>query len=156
MTKKSPIHALEVPPRNRPSLYPEAFASLVEGREKRQLGDYFGLVNFGINLTRLKPNAISALRHAHSKQDEFMYILQGNPTLITDDGKSQLSSGMCIGFPAGGDNANNLVNETSEDVLYLEIGDRTPVDEAVYPDDDIQANLIDGKWAFTHKNGEPY
>lgn len=156
MTKKSPIQALEVQPRKIPSLYPEAFASLVEGREKRQLGDYFGLCNFGINLTRLKPNAISALRHAHSKQDEFMYILQGNPTLITDDGKSQLLPGMCIGFPAGGDNANNLVNETSEDVLYLEIGDRTPDDEVVYPDNDIQAKFINGKWAFTHKNGEPY
>lgn len=156
MTKKSPIQAFEVPPRKAPSIYPEAFASLVEGREKRQLGDYFGLANFGINLTRLKPNAISALRHAHSKQDEFMYILQGNPTLITDDGKSKLSPGMCIGFPASGDNAHNLVNETSEDVLYLEIGDRTPDDEVVYPDNDIQAKFINGKWAFAHKNGEPY
>lgn len=156
MTNKSPIHALEIPPRRKPTLYPEPFASLVEGREKRQLGNFFGLTNFGVNLTRLKPNAISALRHAHSRQDEFMYILQGYPTLNTEDGQSQLSPGMCIGFPASGGNANNLVNETSDDVLYLEIGDRTTGDEAVYPDDDIQAKLIDDKWAFTHKNGEPY
>jgi uncharacterized cupin superfamily protein len=156
MKKKIPISALEVPLRMKPSLYPEPFASRMAGREKRQLGDFFGLTNFGVNITRLKPNAISALRHAHSKQDEFMYILQGRPTLQTNEGRTQLTPGMCIGFPAGKGNANNLVNETSEDVLYLEIGDRTPADEAVYPDDDIQAKLIDGKWAFEHKNGSPY
>jgi uncharacterized cupin superfamily protein len=156
MKKQTPVLALDVPPRIAPSLYPESFASRVEGREKRQLGDFFGLTNFGINLTRLKPNAISALRHAHSKQDEFMYILQGRPTLQTDDGRIQLSPGMCVGFPAGTGNANNLVNETAEDVLYLEIGDRTPGDEAVYPDHDLQAAQVDGKWVFTHKDGSPY
>lgn len=156
MKKKAAVFALDIPPRIAPSLYPEPFASYVEGREKRQLGDFFGLTNFGINLTRLKPNAISALRHAHSKQDEFMYILQGQPTLQTEDGRVQLSPGMCVGFPAGKGNANNLVNETTEDVLYLEIGDRTPGDEVIYPDDDLQASLVDGKWAFTRKDGSPY
>lgn len=156
MTKKPSILALEIPPRTRHSLYPEAFASLMKGREKRQLGDFFGLSNFGVNLTRLKPKAISSLRHTHSRQDEFMYILQGHPTLNTKDGQTQLSPGMCIGFPADKDDAHNLVNESSEDVLYLEIGDRTLGDEAVYPDDDIQAKLIDEKWVFTHKNGTPY
>jgi len=156
MIKKLPILALEVPLRTKPSIYPEPFASRMAGREKRQLGDFFGLTNFGINLTRLKPNAISALRHAHSKQDEFMYILQGYPTLKSNDGNMKLSHGMCIGFPAGKDDAHNLVNETTEDVLYLEVGDRTLGDEAIYPDDDIQAKLIDDKWDFTHKNGDPY
>jgi uncharacterized cupin superfamily protein len=156
MTKKLPIYALDVPVRTKPSLYPDVFASRVEGREKRQLGDYFGLTNFGVNVTLLKPKAISALRHAHSRQDEFMYILQGCPTLQTDEGRTQLSPGMCIGFPAGKGNANNLINETSEDVLYIEVGDRTPGDEAIYPDDDIQAELTDDKWFFTHKNGKPY
>ena len=156
MEKKTPILALDIPARTAPSLYPEPFASRVAGREKRQLGDFFGLTNYGINLTRLKPKAISALRHAHSKQDEFMYILQGRPTLQTDDGRFQLSPGMCIGFPAGKGNANNLINETLEDVLYLEIGDRTPGDEVIYPDDDIQASEVHGKWAFTHKDGSPY
>jgi len=156
MEKNPPALASEVPVRTKLSIYPEAFASLMVGREKHQLGDYFGLTNFGINLTRLKPNAVSALRHAHSKQDEFMYILQGQPTLKTNEGQTELSPGMCVGFPAGKGNAHNLVNETSKDVLYLEIGDRTPNDEAVYPDDDIQAKLVDEKWAFTHKNGNPY
>ena len=85
-----------------------------------------------------------------------MYILQRRPILQTDDGRIQLSPGMCVGFSAGKGNANNLINETDEDVLYLIIGDRTPGDEAVYSYDDIQASLVDGTWAFTHKDGSPY
>lgn len=156
MKNRDPVLALDIPPRIAPSLYPEPFVARMEGREKRQLGDYFGLTNFGINLKRLKPNAISTLRHSHSKQDEFMYILQGRPILQTDDGRVQLSPGMRVGFSAGKGNANNLINETDEDVLYLEIGDRTPGDEAVYPEYDIQASLFDETWAFTHKDGSPY
>ena len=150
------ILAAEVPPRDTPSNYPKPFASRMAGREKRQLGDVFCLQNFGVNLTRLAPNAVSALRHAHSKQDEFVYILQGRPTLQTDEGKIQLTPGMCAGFRAGTGRANNLVNETSEDVVYLEIGDRTPGDEGTFPDDDLQAVLEDGRWQFYHKDGTPY
>ncbi|BAY94669.1 MULTISPECIES: cupin domain-containing protein [unclassified Tolypothrix] len=150
------IHATEAPPRTKPTNYPEPFASRIAGREKHPLGDLFGLTNFGVNLTRLAPHAISALRHAHSKQDEFIYILKGNPTLQTDEGRTPLSPGMCAGFKAGTGNAHNLINETSEEVLYLEIGDRTPGDEGTYPDDDIQALLVEGKWQFTHKDGTPY
>lgn len=153
---QTPIDALEVPVRDTPSLYPRVYWPQLQGREKRQLGDFFGLSNFGVNLTRLQPKAISALRHAHSSQDEFLYILQGHPTLNSNDGQTRLSPGMCVGFPAGKGNANNLVNETTEDVLYLEIGDRTPGDQAVYPDDDIQAEMIAGQWVFTHKNGESW
>lgn len=159
MKKKAtptPVFATNVPTRVTGSLYPEPFASRMVGREKRQLGDYFGLGNFGVNLTRLAPNAISALRHSHSRQDEFIYILQGQPTLQTDEGRFQLSPGMCAGFPAGAGNACNLINETADDVVYLEIGDRSPRDEVVYPDDDIHASHVDGKWKFTHKDGTPY
>lgn len=155
-TTPSAILAADVPARTAPSLYPEPFASMVAGREKRQLGDFFGLSNFGVNLTRMAPNAMSALRHAHSKQDEFIYILSGCPTLHTDEGPIQLSPGMCAGFPAGSGNACNLINETPDEVVYLEIGDRTPGDEVVYPDDDVQAVFADGQWRFTHKDGTPY
>src|SRR5947208_4630481 len=95
------VKAREAPPRKKPSSYPEPFASRMAGREKRPLGDFFGLTNFGVNLTRLAPNAVSALRHAHTKQDEFVYILQGRPTLHTDEGPIQLAPGMCAGFKAG-------------------------------------------------------
>ncbi|HWI37451.1 MAG TPA: cupin domain-containing protein [Burkholderiales bacterium] len=150
------IVAAEAPPRTKPSNYPEPFFSRMKGRLKRPLGDLFGLTNFGVNLTTLSPGAVSALRHAHSKQDEFVYILRGHPTLVTDEGRTNLSPGMCAGFKAGTGNGHHLVNETAEDVVYLEAGDRTPGDEGSYPDDDLKAKLVDGKWAFVHKDGRPY
>lgn len=148
--------ASEAPPRSKPSIYPEPFASQMAGREKRPLGELFGLANFGVNLTRLAPNAVSALRHAHSRQDEFIYILAGRPTLHTDEGRTVLAPGMCAGFKAGTGNGHRLINETTEDVVYLEVGDRAPGDEASYPDDDLKAILVDGKWTFLHKDGTPY
>jgi uncharacterized cupin superfamily protein len=150
------IVAAEASARAKPSNYPEPFASRVAGRVKRPLGDLFGLTNFGVNLTRLAPGALSALRHAHLKQDEFVYILEGAPTLVTDAGRKRLKPGMCAGFKAGTRDAHHLVNETAEDVVYLEIGDRTPGDAATYPDDDIAAAVIDGRWRFTRKDGTPY
>lgn len=150
------ILAAAAAPRTKPSNYPEPFASRMNGREKRPLGDLFGLTNFGVNLTRLAPSAISALRHAHSKQDEFIYVLQGCPTLITDSGETVLAPGMCAGFRAGSGDGHCLVNRTSEEVVYLEVGDRTPGDTATYPDDDLQAILADGQWQFAHKDGTPY
>ena len=150
------IDAKDAPPRTKPSNYPEPFASRMSGRVKHPLGDLFGLTNFGVNLTRLAPNAVSALRHAHSKQDEFIYILAGYPILQTDAGRTQLAPGMCAGFRSGTGNAHNLINETAEEVVYLEIGDRTPGDAGTYPDDDLQAILVAGKWQFTHKDGMPY
>lgn len=154
--KPTAVKADAVAPRTKPSNYPEPFFSRMLKREKRQLGDVFGLRNFGVNLTRLMPGGESALLHRHSKQDEFIYILEGAPTLVTETGEVQLSPGMCAGFPAAGE-AHQLVNRTARDVLYLEIGDRTPGDEGSYPKDDLQAALgADGKWAFTHKDGRPY
>lgn len=150
------IVAAEAPLRSKPSSYPEPFASRMAGRQKRPLGDVFGLGNFGVNLTRLVPGAVSALRHAHTRQDEFVYVLEGHPTLHTDEGRTTLAPGMCAGFKAGSGNGHRLVNETAQDVVYLEIGDRTPGDEGSYPDDDLKARLVDGQWKFVHKDGSPY
>ena len=155
--KPMAIWALEAQLRSRPSNYPQQFQPVVAGREKRPLGEYFGLSNFGVNLTRLKPGAASALRHAHVRQDEFIYIVEGNPVLITNDGEEWLSPGMCAGFPFGTGNAHHLVNRTRADVLYLEIGDRTPNDEVAYPDDDIKATQVEkDRYRFAHKDGTPY
>jgi uncharacterized cupin superfamily protein len=151
------IRALDAEPRAKPSSYPEPFASRMKGREKRPLGDLFGLRNFGVNLTRLAPGAMSALRHAHTKQDEFVYILEGHPTLFTDSGETRLEPGMCAGFRAGSGDAHHLHNRTAAEVLYLEIGDRSPGDSATYPDDDLQAVLGgDGSWRYTRKDGTAY
>ena len=136
--------AAEAPPRPFRTNYPEPFASRMAGRDKRPLGDLFGLTNFGVNITRLAPGGSSALRHAHTKQDEFVYILEGRPTLVTDAGRTVLQPGMCAGFKAGSGDAHCLVNETGEDVVYLEIGDRTAGDAVDYPDDDLAVR--DGRW----------
>lgn len=155
-TRPIALVAADAAPRTRPSLYPEPFASRMRGRTKRALGDLFGLRNFGVNLTRLEPGAVSALRHAHSRQDEFIYVLEGQPALHTDEGLTRLAPGMCAGFPAGSGNAHCLINDTASAVVYLEIGDRSRGDQASYPDDDLRADLIDGRWAFSRKDGSRY
>jgi uncharacterized cupin superfamily protein len=155
-TGPAAVMAAEAPPRTKPTIYPPLFASRVAGRVKRPLGDLFGLRNFGVNLTRLAPGAISALFHKHSKQDELVYVLEGRPTLVTDAGETDLQPGMCAGFPAGG-TPHQLVNRGSEDVVYLEVGDRMPSDEVTYPHDDLVAVLgPGGVWIVTRKDGTPY
>lgn len=148
--------AAETPPRVRKSIYPEPFAARVAGRDKRVLGDLFGLRNLGVNLTRLAPGSGSALRHAHSTQDEFIYVLEGHPTLHTNGGYTRLAPGMCAGFKAGSGDAHRLLNESDSDVVYLEIGDRSPGDSVSYPDDDLRALLVNGQWQFSHRDGTPY
>lgn len=155
-TLPAPAVALELPVRKKPSFYPEEFRAQVEGREKRALGEHWSLQNFGVNLTRLRPGAKSALLHRHSRQDEFIYILEGEPVLVTEDGEFALRPGMCAGFPAGSV-AHQLVNRSDADVVYLEVGDRTAGDVVTYPHDDLAAvQGADGRWNFTRKDGRPY
>jgi len=150
------IDAGTVPPRVKASKYPAEFVKLVAGREKRALGERFGLKAFGVNLTRLAPGAQSAFRHRHTRQEEFLYVIEGEPTLVTDGGEMALRPGMCAGFSPGG-TSHQFVNRTQRDVVYLEVGDRPQGDEAIYPYDDIKAAMApDGTWGFTHKDGTPY
>jgi len=150
------IVASTAPIREKASNYPKEFAGRMAGREKRPLGSLFGLAHFGVNLTRLAPGATSALRHAHSRQDEFIFVLEGSATLRTDEGDTLLMPGMCAGFRADTGNGHQLVNFSDKDVVYLEVGDRSPDDAVFYPDDDLKAILVDGRWQFVHKDGRPY
>lgn len=151
------VRAKDVPDRIVASVYPREFVDRFKGRSKKQLGNMFGLSNFGVNLTTLQPGAISSLRHVHKTQDEFVYILEGEATLRTNSGKTTLLSGMCAGFKANNGDAHQISNESDRPVVYLEIGDRSPGDSASYPDDDIQAVLnSNGQWEFTHKDGSMY
>lgn len=150
------IAVMDAPTRVKPSNYPEPFASMMAGRVKRPLGDLFGLTHFGVNLVVLPPGCISALRHAHTVQDEFVYVIAGTPTLHSDAGLTRLAPGMCAGFKGGGGNAHRMMNESEEDAVYLEVGDRLPGDAGFYPDDDLAAELVDGRWRFLHKDGRPY
>lgn len=138
------------------SSYPERFKAGTAARLKRVLGDALGLSHFGVNLVQLPPGSESALRHWHSDEDEFVYILEGEATLVTDEGPQILGPGMTAGFPAGVANGHHLVNRGGETVVYLEIGDRVPGDRAAYPDDDLQCVFEDGKHKFSNRNGEPY
>jgi uncharacterized cupin superfamily protein len=137
--------------------YPEPFASRVAGRVRRALGDHFGLTHFGVNLTRLPPGGMSALRHTHRSEDEFIYILEGDPVLVTNEGETPLQPGMCAGFKAGSGNAHHLINRTAREVVYLEIGDRNRGDTVIYPDDDLGRALApDGGRVFVHRDGRPH
>jgi uncharacterized cupin superfamily protein len=151
------VAASDVPPRAKRTDYPEPFASRVAGRDKQVLGDLFGLENFGVNRTTLKPGAISALRHWHTRQDEFIYVLSGTPTLVVEGTEMLLTPGMCVGFKAGQPDGHHLVNRSSTDVVYLEVGDRSPGDGVTYPDDDIQGVAgPDGQYEFRHKDGSSF
>lgn len=151
-----PISAADVFSSNATN-YPEPFAGIVSGRIKAKLGDAFGLSNFGVNLTRMAPGAISSLFHAHSQQDEFVYVLEGSPTLRLGDREYTMSPGECIGFAAGSGHAHQLINATGADVAYLEIGDRSRGDEVLYPNDDLAVSTTsDGERAFAHKDGRSY
>ncbi len=152
---KKAIKASEAPPKAIASIYPEALQTRVKGRLKKPLGDVFGIKAFGVNLTELAPDSDSALFHEHTKQEEFIYILSGTPTLVIGGEEIQLSPGMCAGFVPGR-GAHMLSNRSKDKVVYLEIGDRTPGDEASYPNDDLKASFENGAWKLTRKDGTPY
>jgi len=150
------VVAADVEPARRRTTYPEPFASRMQLQYKRRLGSAVGVARFGVNLTRIAPGGLSALRHSHSRQDEFVYVLEGTPTLVTDEGETLLAPGWCAGFPAGGA-AHHLVNRSAGDVVYLEVGDRTAGDVVSYPDDDLRAVYgADGRYAFQHRDGRSY
>jgi uncharacterized cupin superfamily protein len=136
--------------------YPEPFKSRVAARRKQKLGDAFGLKHFGVNLTTIPPGCASALRHWHSHEDEFIYVLSGELTLITDAGEQRLTPGMCAGFPAGRADGHCLVNRSKQDAVYFEVGDRRPDDAVTYPDDDIVGQATPQGRRFTRKDGTPY
>jgi len=139
------------------SSYPEPWTSSCGAREKQALGDAVGLTAFGVNLVRLPPGALSSQRHWHSHEDEFVYLLEGELTLVTDAGEQRLTAGMIAGFPAGSGDGHHLVNNSDDWAVYLEVGNRSEDDEASYPDIDLFfTSAKNGKRHFTHKNGEPY
>jgi uncharacterized cupin superfamily protein len=157
MSSRKARPAGEVEPRAG-SNYPDPFRARVQGRRKRALGDLFGLDQFGVNLTELPPGAVSALRHWHSHEDELVYILEGEATLVTDAGEEVLRPGDCVGFKAGVADGHHLANRSDRVVRYIEVGSRrVAVDRVVYPDDDLEARPDgDGRRRMVRKDGTPY
>ena len=137
--------------------YPEPHRAANQTRYNRRLGDHAGLRNFGVNLTRIVPGGQSSYRHAHSRQDEFILVLEGEVVLQTNDGEQTLKPGMCAGFPAGSGDAHRFVNRSATDAKLLVIGDRSSGDEISYPDVDMHAALgPDGAYRFSTKSGKPF
>lgn len=156
-TPRLPALDPETVPARTVSLYPTPeLRAVTIGRSKRALGDALGLQTFGVNLVTLEPGAASALRHWHTRQDEFVYVLEGEIILVTDIGEQCLRAGMCAGFPAGKADGHHLINRGSRAAIYLEVGDRLPGDRAHYPDEDLEAFASRGACAFAHKDGSPY
>jgi len=136
--------------------YPAPFDRVVQGRERKRLGNAVGLDQFGVNLTTLKPGAASALRHWHEREDELVYVLQGEVALIEDGGEQLLRPGDAAGFKANSGNGHHLVNRSSRDAVHLEIGTRAKHERGHYPDVDLEVVRDDNGFRYTHKNGEPY
>jgi uncharacterized cupin superfamily protein len=156
MPEKSGFDPLTVPESNATG-YPEPYRAANERRWNRRLGNHAKLTNFGVNLTRLPPGGQSSARHAHTRQDEFVYVIEGVVELETDAGVEVLRAGLCAGFPAGTGNAHRFVNRSEDEVLLLVVGDRTAGDEVIYPDIDLHARMgEDGRYKFTHKDGTSY
>jgi uncharacterized cupin superfamily protein len=135
--------------------YPPHLDEPCAKRIRRALGNAVGLQAFGVNLTELPPGAWSSQRHWHTRQDEFVYVLEGEITLVTDSGETLLKPGMCAGFPAGKADGHHLINKTDRTARYLDIGDRPAGDAAHYPDVDM-AVRYESKSNFTRRNGEPF
>jgi uncharacterized cupin superfamily protein len=141
-------------PESNATTYPEPYRAENQRRWNRRLGDYAGLTNFGVNITRIEPGGQSSSRHWHSLQDEFVYVIRGEVILETDAGEEVLRAGMCAGFPAGTGDGHRFLNRTDLDALLLVVGDRTPEDEIGYPDIDMHGRLgTDGRYHFTRKDG---
>lgn len=138
--------------------YPAPYRHIVEGRSKQRLGDAGGVTQYGVNLTRLKPGAASALRHWHETEDEFVFVLDGALVLIEDGGETPLKAGEAAAFPAGAPNGHQLVNRSAADAVYLEIGTRSKTDRVTYPDAGVDLVAIDDESGahYFRKSGEPW
>ncbi len=136
--------------------YPDPFHRVVEGRSRKRLGNAAGLDQFGVNLTTLKPGAASALRHWHEKEDELVYILEGEVVLIENDGETVLKPGDAAGFKANNRIGHQLVNKSNRDVVYIEIGTRSKFESVDYPDVDMMVVRDEKGMRYTHKDGKEY
>jgi uncharacterized cupin superfamily protein len=136
------------------SFYPPPFDSPCAERVRQRLGDAGGLTDFGVNLMRLPPGSWSSQRHWHSHEDEFVYVLAGEVTLVEDDGEQLLRAGDCAAFPKGAGNGHHMINKSPSVALYLEVGSRNRQDVATCSDIDMMSSNTGG--GFTHKNGNPY
>lgn len=136
--------------------YPPPYGEPCAQRERRRLAEAAGLSKIGVTLLRLPPGTWSTQRHWHINSDEFVYVVSGEVTLVTDDGDEVLRAGDSAGFKAGDPNGHHLQNRSNSDALVLEIGNHLTSDTANYPDIDLIASTVEGESRITHRDGTPY
>lgn len=135
--------------------YPPPFDLPCRQRQRARLADAAGLTQFGVNRLRLPPGCWSSQRHWHSAEDEFIYVLAGEVTLVTNQGEELLQAGDCAGFRAGVADGHQLQNRSAQEALVLEVGSRRPGEDAVdYPDIDLQ--IRKGEDRYMHRDGTYY
>ena len=155
MFSRTPVHIDSVPAEFG-SGYPEPFSSRMGTATWRALGDHFGVTQFGVSYETLEPGAQSSVRHWHTLVDEFIYMVEGELVLRTNDGEYSFTAGMCIGFKGGCKNAHHLVNRCQKPATFMVVGTRMKGDVPLYPDDDLAVfNTEEGRIAV-HKDGTPY
>jgi uncharacterized cupin superfamily protein len=134
--------------------YPEIYRKEVQGRARAKLGDMFDLTQFGVNIVTLDPGSWSSHRHWHHMEDEFIYVVEGEVTLVDHTGAHLLKPGMCAGFKSASGNGHHLRNNSMALCTYLEVGTRADADEVTYSDIDMKAVKVDGEgWRFVKKDG---
>jgi len=141
-------------PKRKGTGYPPPFDAPCAERVRQRVGNAGGLTDFGVNLMRLPPANWSSQRHWHSHEDEFVYVLEGELTLIEDGGESVLRAGDCAAFPKGSGNGHHMINRSAATAVYLEVGSRSPTDLTTCSDIDMMSSATDG--LITHKDGTPY
>jgi uncharacterized cupin superfamily protein len=156
MTLRKPALNPQTLPARTVTLYPEPYRSLVLPREKRALGDALGLTKVGINHTKLMPGKVSSMRHWHTEEDEFIFVLEGEVVLCTDDGEQVLRAGDCAGFPAGSKDGHQLANRGTAPAVYLEVSNRDRNDTAHYSDPNVDMVWDGGRGCILHRDGSDY
>ncbi len=159
MTDKQAVKRIDPDtlPRSTGTNYPAPFNAPCQRRERIRLGDAADLSQFGVNQLRLSPGTWSSQRHWHSHEDEFVYVLQGEVVLVTEQGEEVLRAGDCTGFRAGVANGHHLQNRSQADAVVLEVGSRDPDHDAVdYPDIDMVCVPVESAHGYTHRDGTPY
>jgi uncharacterized cupin superfamily protein len=152
-TEKNPVVALTDVAEHRNVIYPPHLSGPFKGRAKRRVGEAVGMKNFGFNVATLEPGAWSSHRHWHTRQDEMIYLLEGELTLVNDSGRKLIKPGMAVGFPANAGEGHNLVSTGTTTAVYIEVGDRLPGDDVFYPDVDLEAKQNNPSYKFTKKDG---
>jgi uncharacterized cupin superfamily protein len=138
------------------SIYPEPYAAMMQGRSSLRLGEAGGLTQFGVNLVMLEPGAMSSLRHWHHNEDEFVWVVEGECTLVQDEGETVMRPGDCAAFPAGNPNGHHFLNRTDRVAKFLVVGTKAPQEVGVYSDIDLMVKIGSGRAEFTYKDGTPF